>query len=235
MTRNTSWLDTNTPLVVGSMGSLEDFQCLRPETIKNSCDWLEIRLDLLPASDSTWNPLWQAYTSTPILLTARRADEGGQRCLSASERQELLINHLPYADGVDIELASIVEMQDTIQLLHQRKIPWLASFHDFNQTPDLEVLTQAAARAKAAGASMFKVAAMIQTPDDLSTLAHFQQQNHDIVTSSMGMGPLAPVSRLLCAQYGSRFNYGFMGKTPTAPGQWSAHTLKTAITSLTML
>jgi 3-dehydroquinate dehydratase-1 len=45
----------------------------------------------------------------------------------------------------------------------------------------------------------------------------------------MGMGPLAPVSRLLCAQCGSVLNYGYLGKTATAPGQWDAAFLKQAI------
>jgi 3-dehydroquinate dehydratase-1 len=48
----------------------------------------------------------------------------------------------------------------------------------------------------------------------------------------MGMGPLAPVSRLLCAQCGSVLNYGFLGETATAPGQWDSALLKTAIARL---
>jgi 3-dehydroquinate dehydratase-1 len=48
----------------------------------------------------------------------------------------------------------------------------------------------------------------------------------------MGMGVLAPVSRLLCAQCGSVLNYGFLGETPTAPGQWDSALLKQAISRL---
>jgi 3-dehydroquinate dehydratase len=48
----------------------------------------------------------------------------------------------------------------------------------------------------------------------------------------MGMGVLAPVSRLLCAQSGSVLNYGFIGQTATAPGQWDSLRLKQSIASL---
>jgi 3-dehydroquinate dehydratase len=48
----------------------------------------------------------------------------------------------------------------------------------------------------------------------------------------MGMGPLAPVSRLLCAQSGSLLNYGYLGTTATAPGQWDAALLRQAIARL---
>jgi 3-dehydroquinate dehydratase-1 len=46
------------------------------------------------------------------------------------------------------------------------------------------------------------------------------------------MGPLAVVSRLLCAQCGSVLNYGYLGDEPTAPGQWDAGSLKRAMARL---
>jgi 3-dehydroquinate dehydratase-1 len=48
----------------------------------------------------------------------------------------------------------------------------------------------------------------------------------------MGMGRFAAVSRLLCAQCGSVLNYGFLGTTPTAPGQWPAAQLKNLLSQL---
>ena len=45
----------------------------------------------------------------------------------------------------------------------------------------------------------------------------------------MGMGPLAPASRLLAAQCGSLLNYGYLGTGSTAPGQWPARLLKEAL------
>jgi 3-dehydroquinate dehydratase-1 len=78
----------------------------------------------------------------------------------------------------------------------------------------------------------FKVAARICSPTDVARLADFQLEDHGILVSSMGMGPLAPVSRLLCAQCGSVLNYGYLGETATAPGQWDAAILRAAVARL---
>ena len=119
-----------------------------------------------------------------------------------------------------------------VECLQGRHIPWIASFHDFEKLPESAVLAQAAQLAKAAGASLFKAAARLQQPADLARLAEFQLADHGIAVATMGMGPLAAVSRLLCAQCGSGLNYGYLGKTPTAPGQWDAALLKLAIDRL---
>jgi 3-dehydroquinate dehydratase-1 len=86
--------------------------------------------------------------------------------------------------------------------------------------------------ALAAGAAVFKVAARVHSPSDVSALAGFQVLDHGLPVATMGMGPLAPVSRLMCAQYGSVLNYGYLGSVPTAPGQWSGARLKEAIAAL---
>ena len=75
-------------------------------------------------------------------------------------------------------------------------------------------------------------AAKLASPADLVRLADFQLADHGIPVATMGMGPLAPVSRLLCAQCGSLLNYGYLGTTATAPGQWDSGLLKTAISRL---
>ena len=51
-------------------------------------------------------------------------------------------------------------------------------------------------------------------------------------TTAMGMGPLGAVSRLLYAQHGARLIYGYLGDTPTAPGQWSAALCRQALNEI---
>ena len=94
------------------------------------------------------------------------------------------------------------------------------------------MLAAAAAKALDAGAAAFKAAARLHGPGDLARLAEFQLRDHGLPVATMGMGPLAPVSRLLCAQCGSVLNYGFLGSRPTAPGQWDAATLRHAVRKL---
>ncbi len=226
-------LQDGQPRVVGSFGSLSDLQNSDIHTVKEACDLAEIRLDLLQAHLSVIQPeIWSHLEGVSLLFTARRREEGGALDLSASERMNLLERSLESAAWVDIEVASIGECGDILSELTARGIPWLASYHDFEELPETARLEEAAAAAKAAGAAMFKAAAKMVTPADLARLSEFQLADHGIPVSTMGMGPLAPVSRLLCAQCGSHFNYGFLGNTATAPGQWDSALLKKAISRL---
>lgn len=204
-----------------------------PAETRSYCDILEIRLDGLAmdneAPDSSW---WQPFRNIPLLFTARRQEEGGLGCLDARARMALLETALPDASAIDIEAASIPEMRPILEKAAAAGVPWIASFHDFTGMPEERDLRSALQHAKDAGAAVFKWAAMTRTPAEIARLAEFQQQDHGIPVASMGMGPLAVVSRLLCAQCGSVLNYGYLGDEPTAPGQWDAGSLKRAISRL---
>lgn len=219
--------------MVGSFGSPTDLQESAAASVRQSCDLSEIRLDLLIAdSGKIDSSLWDHLAEIPLLFTARRIEEGGAHLLDAAARMNLLDDVLDQAAWIDIEVASIPEMGELLEKLADRKIPWLASYHDFDKLPDLAELERAAKQAKAAGAAVFKAAAKLGSPADLARLAEFQLADHGLPVATMGMGPLAPVSRLLCAQCGSVFNYGYLGNTATAPGQWDAALLKTAVSRL---
>jgi 3-dehydroquinate dehydratase-1 len=216
--------------VVGGFGSPADLAQATVATVAADCDLVEIRLDLLADGAGTVKPAaWQHLRGLPLLFTARRGDEGGAGNLDAATRIALLSSALEDAACIDVEVASIDEVRPLLGQARARGIPWIASFHDFVQTPEPSVLQQAALRAREAGAAVLKIAAMTPRPADLTRLAEFQLADHGLPLATMGMGPLAAVSRLLCAQCGSVLNYGFLGSTPTAPGQWHAAWLKQAI------
>jgi len=226
-------LEKGRPQVVGSFGSSLDLREATAASVRESCDMAEIRLDLLAgeaaiADTAPWNHLMEI----PLLFTARRAEEGGARALDSAARVALLGGVLDQAAWLDIEVASIPEMVGFLKELADREIPWIASYHDFEKLPDTAVLEDAARQAKVAGAAVFKAAAKLATPAEMARLASFQLADHGLPVATMGMGPLAPVSRLLCAQCGSVLNYGYLGNTATAPGQWDSALLKTAISRL---
>lgn len=223
------------PLVVGSFGSPAAIPVTTAAQAAEACDVLEIRLDILAASGMRVSrELWAHLKELPLLFTARRKEEGSPVDLSPDERSELLRIALADAAIIDIEVSSIGEMKDIISEVRAQGIPWVASYHDFDKLPPQETLADAASKAKQAGADLFKSAARLHQPSDISRLADFQLADHGLPVATMGMGNLAPVSRLLCAQCGSVLNYGYIGDTPTAPGQWSAAFLKQAIAGLTM-
>lgn len=233
MARAKFLLDGRWPGVVGSFGSSLDLRDAAASAVREHCDIAEIRLDLLCAEDGEIeSSRWTHLSGIPLLFTARRIEEGGALALGPAERMELLRGALDQAACIDIEVAGIHEMGDLLQELAARDIPWIASFHDFNKLPGTAALERAAKQAKDAGAAVFKAAAQLASPADLARLAEFQLADHGIPVSTMGMGPLAPVSRLLCAQCGSLLNYGYLGNTATAPGQWDSALLKLAISRL---
>jgi 3-dehydroquinate dehydratase-1 len=220
-------------MVVGSTSRRDAIASLDPVETESTCDILEIRLDGLVLENAVPDrTIWHAFRQMPLLFTARKPEEGGLNDLDARARMELLEHSLPDASLIDIEAASIPAMLRIVEKASAAKIPWIASFHDFKGMPAEKDLVSALQRAKDAGAAVFKWAAMIHTPSDLARLAEFQQENHGIPVASMGMGPLAVVSRLLCAQCGSVLNYGYLGDEPTAPGQWDAGSLRRAISRL---
>lgn len=226
-------LEDPQPWVVGSLGSSLDLREASASEVRQSCDIAEIRLDLLHAEGTDTDPArWSHLSEIPLLFTARRIEEGGALAIGPDARIALLRGALDQAAWIDIEVASIHEMGALLKELAERQIPWIASYHDFHRLPATAALEDAARQAKDAGAAVFKAAARLASPADLARLADFQLADHGIPVATMGMGPLAPVSRLLCAQSGSVLNYGYLGTTATAPGQWDSGLLKTAISRL---
>jgi len=226
-------LGANSRWVVGSIGSTRALRAADVAGTLAACDVAEIRLDLLnaelvlPCRES-----WAHLVGVPLLFTARRKDEGGAGDLDACQRMDLLRAAMADAALLDIELASLEPMRDLVTEATARGVPWMASFHDFEKLPATALLETAARRAQAAGAAAFKVAARLNNLADLVRLAEFQLSNQGLPLATMGMGALAPVSRLLCAQCGSVLNYGYLGESPTAPGQWDSRLLRQAISQL---
>lgn len=224
-------LSASQPSTVGCIGNSDVLRDLDPKLASAQCDLIEIRLDLLDEA-SIDSSVWQKFSPTPLLFTARRASEGGSGDLDAKARRHLLELALGDAACFDIELASIHEMTGLIEQIVYAKIPWLASLHDFSGVPSRARLESARDEARAAGAVAFKAAVTLKwATDSIPELTRFLQESDGFPTALMGMGPLAPSSRLLFAQLGSILNYGYLGVTPTAPGQWSAAQLRHAIQS----
>lgn len=228
-------LQSGVPLVVGSFGDSTSLSSAPADLVRKSCDLVEIRLDLLHSeSGSSETRPWNRFEGMPLLFTARRASEGGSGDQTAEARMAMIRSVIEDASLVDIEVASISEMQLLIDDLKKSGIPWIGSFHDFTKAPSTDVLSAKCMAARNAGAAGFKAAVELGWEmAQLAPLAHFIQKSADYPVSLMGMGPLAPVSRVLFGQIGSVLNYGYLGETPTAPGQWSARQLKEAIEGTT--
>ena len=218
-------------LVVGSVSGWDAWkQAISDETTPHACDVLELRADTLP-EDVEAAEILALPRPLPILLTVRHAEEGGAREMSEEARQQLAASLLPMAAAIDWEIAHLAGAQDLLAQAHQQGVIVVASAHDFNQTPRLDTLCALADQAIAMGADVVKFAFRVHSMEDVMVgVSLLKKYTHPMAV--MGMGPLGATSRLIYNQYGSVLTYGYLGQTPTAPGQWSAALCKAAISQL---
>lgn len=214
--------------VVGSASNLEFCNMELPSS---SCDLIELRADLLGAN------LPEAISAAkrkgfPILLTSRDQAEGGNKNLSKKDRIQLIEDYKNEVDYVDIELANLNDEDYSVwSELESLEVCKVASFHDFEKTPDLDFLKEKVRAMKSSGADICKMAVMLNCIADIQTCIEVIKAFPDEQISIMGMGELGAASRVILGQAGSVLNYGYLGSEPTAPGQWSAQLLKQALNS----
>ncbi len=215
------------------VGSISQGSQLQENYDTDECDIVEFRLDgLLPEITKIREQLIALKSSrVQTLITARCSSEGGIVELSQEQREQLIAGLSPLANFVDIELANLEAMSEAAELARSNGSLIVASAHDFTKTPECDELRDKIQQAISLGADMVKIAVMHQSLDDMHRCAKLMQEGHPIAISFMGMGALAPVSRVLYAQLGSLLNYGFLGENETAPGQWPARLLCQAIRS----
>jgi 3-dehydroquinate dehydratase-1 len=219
------------PKVVATVHSVGALRCalkLPPRCV----DVLELRLDCFAADPL---PLLRALPKLkfPLLLTARHPAEGGAAALSVNERRALFSQFLPHASLIDVELRSVKSMELIIDRARDLGAGVVISNHHFHRTPAPEQLAELAARARASGADVFKLAAFASRPVDVASLLSLLSANHKMQVSVMGMGPLGKASRLLFARAGSVLNYGYLDK-PNASGQWEARLLRKRVDELSL-
>ncbi len=214
------------PLTVGSVASLNQLACLQPSELAKQCDLLEIRLETMLGHQDLLQVELERFRDIPLLITARCAAEGGEADLTPDERASLLSAAAPFARWADIELASYGDMQDIAKDLRNQGIGLVLSYHNFEKTPYLSELQRIVDFGE--DADIVKIAVRHHEVEDLTIGTQILQKNRRPM-AFMGMGALAPVSRLLYAQHGSLLNYGYLGDEPTAPGQWPAELLKNGI------
>lgn len=204
------------PQIVGVIASVEELR--RAVRMRRSPDLFELRLDALAASEVVDAvPMLRA----PLIITARHPAEGGLNNLSVTRRRAVLLQFLPGARYVDIELRSAVALRAVSDTAIATKVKRIISVHAFAGTPELGRLHQLARAAEAHGADIFKIVTRTDTWKDLDRLAEFFDNTKGRMTiSAMGVGVLGRASRSLFAQRGSVLNYVHLG-TARTEGQLS--------------
>jgi 3-dehydroquinate dehydratase-1 len=215
------------PHVVAPVCSREDLDFLHART-ELPADLLEFRLDdLSEIQDDAFAAARKC--AQPLLITARRSEEGSRATLDHQARLGLYERFLPCAALVDTEIISLREtaFSDFPKMVQAAGALLVGSYHDFSGFPGMPKIERMIADAYALGANVAKVAVVMEHLSDLCSLAALVEREHRAgrLISAMGMGPLGKLSRLVLAKAGSSLNYGYL-RVANAQGQWSAEELR---------
>jgi 3-dehydroquinate dehydratase-1 len=221
--KNNKPLDTTRPLVVATVHTVRGW-ALAADLPRGDADLVEIRLDCLARHTTRLRREWEKLCR-PVILTARHPSEGGVADLKAPRRRDLLMEFLPGASLVDVELRSVRSMAPVLEEARRYGLRRIISLHDFRATPPLVTLRRRVRAAVAAGADIIKIATHLRGPQDLATLLQLQAGPSPRPLALMGMGALGRVSRLVLAAGGSCLNYGYLDR-PQVAGQWPAAELR---------
>jgi 3-dehydroquinate dehydratase I len=222
-------LNWTRPLVVATVHSPSGMR-LAEKLGTRDVDVLELRADALEGRMGEVRR-FLAAVELPVLLTVRHPAEGGIGNLSSKRRREIFQELLPFAALVDVELRSVAAMRQVIAAAKGQGIGLVVSSHDFHKTPSLAEMVKRRQRAFAAGADIFKVAALADAAGSVARLLDFVSTAKARRLAVMGMGKFGQASRLVLACAGSALNYGYLDK-PNAPGQWEAKELKALLVRL---
>ena len=103
----------------------------------------------------------------------------------------------------------------------------IISFHDFEATPEKELLEEILRDEQSAGADICKIVGTSNTPSDNLTYFNLLRENVDIEIVSFGMGNAGILSRVLSPLVGGAFTYASAETgSESAPGQLTISELR---------
>lgn len=188
-------------------------------------DILELRIDLI-SEDPVKILIELKKLGLPIIITNRMKKEGGVWQGSESRRVRELISLIPYADAVDIELCA--EKRDmVVKETKKAGKKVIISTHDFQNTPDSEVMASFIRDSFEKGADIAKLAVMPHSLDDVLRLLDVTLHSSGHVCT-IAMGEIGKHSRVMAPIYGSVMTYGYID-IPVAPGQLRVDELKNTL------
>ena len=190
-------------------------------------DILEMRIDLLDDYSEAGMILQEMKkTGLPILITNRQKQEGGEWEKSEDERIGVLLSLMPLADAIDIELCAR-DRDSVVKEARNNGKTVIISTHDFQKTPETEVMKSVLEESFEAGADIAKLAVMPNSFDDVLRLLDVTLHAKGAVCT-IAMGDIGKHSRVVAPIYGSVITYGSVD-TATAPGQLRVDELKSIL------
>ena len=159
-----------------------------------------------------------------LVYTFRSKNQGGCKALSAADIYDIhqVAAESDVVDFIDVEYFEAKNPQKEIAMLREMGAYVIASHHDFEQTPDPEVIRMLLEQIRESGADVVKLAVMPQNMWDVLHLLeetnrfHGNHPDHPLITLSMGAK--GGISRVAGEFFGSCVTFGAGGQA-SAPGQ----------------
>ncbi len=150
----------------------------------------------------------------PVIISCRRANDGGK--FAGSEEQRRLLLRTAIAEGVEY-----VDIEEDIATAIPRfgKTKRIISLHDFRKTP--ENLDEIHARLCGLDPDIIKICTMANHPHDNLRMLEISRRSK-VPMIGLCMGDIGTPSRLLAGKFGAPFSYAtFHHERVLAPGQLS--------------
>lgn len=196
-------------------------------------DAVEFRMD---AADDALAALRAYDGELPILATNRAAWEGGDADDEGRLDALAAAAEVPAVGAVDVELRSLRDGdgRSVVRHAHEHDASVVASVHDFERTPPVEVLRELLAEATDLG-DVGKLAVTADQPEDVLSLLSVTREfaRDDVPVATMAMGAPGRHSRAVAPLYGSKIGYAPVDpERATAPGQYDLATLADLVARL---
>ena len=159
-----------------------------------------------------------------LVYTFRSKNQGGCKALSAADIYDIhqVAAESDVVDFIDVEYFEAKNPQKEIARLQEMGVYVIASHHDFEQTPDPEVIRMLLEQIRESGADVVKLAVMPQNMWDvlhlLEETTRFHENHPDQPLITMSMGAKGGISRVAGEFFGSCVTFGAGGQA-SAPGQ----------------
>ena len=177
----------------------------------------------------------------PLIFTLRSVEQGGMLHLSQAKKAEIyqLVAQSGLAGLIDVELPvaaqsaediceeSGLSLREQIDEIHAFGGKVICSYHEFDRMLSPEEILEKIQIMQAAGADVFKIAAMAVTKEDAENLLKttaFLHQNGIGPLVMMAMGEWGKTTRVAAGRYGSCITFA-AGQEASAPGQVDAFTM----------
>ena len=183
----------------------------------------EIRLDRCALEEEEIEELF-SQSDVPLIATCRLAEES-----QAPQLLELAIR--AGAKYVDLEMEAPAAVGRRIrEACREYGTVLIRSYHNFENTPPLEVLQSLVERARQFGGEVVKMVTTATSEVDNETLRALYKNAAPGTLVAFCMGEKGRTSRLEALKQGAPFTYACLSEEEaTAPGQWTTQAMQEAV------